>query len=251
MKILLVNDDGYSKEGITALDKALSKAGHEVWVAAPSSNRSAQSHSMSLSGVIEMTCYAQDRYHCSGSPADCILYSIKGHVFDSVPDLVISGINYGYNCSSDILYSGTCGAACEAVLQGTRGIALSQEADSEGGYEFDRIAAFVARNLDKLYSLTGDDCYLNMNFPPHFREEVEYASVGRIFYNDIPEIVEEKDGKKLLRLKAGDVRRELTSGGVKTDIEVCMEGKIALSVLKVNPEVDMSARCALKELSFS
>ena len=251
MKILLVNDDGYSKEGIKVLDRALSSAGHEVWVAAPSSNRSAQSHSMSLSGVLEMTSFAPEHYHCSGSPADCILYSLKGGLFPSLPDLVVSGINYGYNCSSDILYSGTCAAACEAVLQGTRGIALSHEADENGRYEFERVCAFFVRNLEKLYSLTGEDSYLNINFPPHFREEVGYASVGRIFYHDIPEIIDEKDGKKLLRLRPGAVKRDLTSQGIRTDIEICMEGRISISVLKVNPQVDMDVRPAVTELCLS
>ena len=80
---------------------------------------------------------------------------------------------------------------------------------------------------------------------------MEYASVGRIFYNDIPEIIDEKDGKKLLRLKPGPVRRDLTSQGIKTDIEICMEGKISLSVLKVNPHVDMDVHPAVTELCLS
>ena len=137
------------------------------------------------------------------------------------------------------------------MLQGTRGIALSHEVDENGRYEFERVCAFFVRNLEKLYSLTGEDSYLNINFPPHFREEVEYASVGRIFYHDIPEIIDEKDGKKLLRLRPGAVKRDLTSQGIKTDIEICMEGRISISVLKVNPQVDMDVRPAVTELCLS
>lgn len=40
-------------------------------------------------------------------------------------DLVISGINKGYNMGEDILYSGTDGAAFEAALRGVKAVALS------------------------------------------------------------------------------------------------------------------------------
>lgn len=248
MTILLVNDDGYTRDGIRALDRAFSEAGHEVWVVSPSSNRSAQSHAMCLSGPIRMTRYGTDRYHCSGSPTDCILYSIKGDMFPHLPDLVVSGINHGYNCSSDILYSGTCSAASEAVLQGVKAIAVSAEADADGRYEFDRVASFVCGNLDALMSLLDDECFINLNFPPHFKERVEVASLGRLYYGDVPRRSDEGDDSFTLQLVEGETKRTLASGGERTDIEVCDDGFISLSVVKVNPAVDEAAHERARKL---
>ena len=42
------------------------------------------------------------------------------------PDIVLSGINFGYNSATDIQYSGTCGAAFEAAFQGYSAIAISE-----------------------------------------------------------------------------------------------------------------------------
>ena len=221
MTILLVNDDGYTRDGIRALDRAFTQAGHEVWVVSPSSNRSAQSHAMCLSGPIRMTRYGTGRYHCSGSPTDCILYSIKGGMFPHLPDLVVSGINHGYNCS-----------------QGVKAIAVSAGPDADGRYEFDRVASFVCDNLDALVSLLDDECFLNLNFPPHFKEKVEAASLGRLYYGDVPQRSDEGEDGFTLQLVEGETKRTLASAGERTDIEVCDDGFIALSVVKVNPAVD-------------
>ena len=196
---------------------------------------------MCLSGPIRMTRYGTGRYHCSGSPTDCILYSIKGSMFPHLPDLVVSGINHGYNCSSDILYSGTCSAASEAVLQGVKAIAVSAGPDADGRYEFDRVASFVCDNLDALVSLLDDECFLNLNFPPHFKEKVEAASLGRLYYGDVPQRSDEGEDGFTLQLVEGETKRTLASAGERTDIEVCDDGFIALSVVKVNPAVDEAA----------
>ena len=44
---------------------------------------------------------------------------------DDMPDLVISGINHGFNLGSDVLYSGTVSAAMESCFYGIPGLALS------------------------------------------------------------------------------------------------------------------------------
>jgi len=45
------------------------------------------------------------------------------------PDVLLSGINYGYNAATDIQYSGTLGAAFEGAFQGYHAIAVSESAD--------------------------------------------------------------------------------------------------------------------------
>lgn len=241
MTILLVNDDGYTKEGIRALERQLAMCGHDIWVVAPSSNRSAQSHAMCLRGPVSMTRYGENHYHCSGSPTDCILYAIKGSLFPHLPDLVISGINHGYNCSSDILYSGTCSAASEAVLQGVRGIAVSAEADCNGDYDFDSVASFIADNLVRFYSLCSDTAFVNLNFPPHFSPTVVPSPLGMIYYGDRPTVVSDDGTTLVYEMKGEEVARSISGGTQKTDLEVCLEGNVSLSVILVNPAPDSIA----------
>ena len=128
-KILITNDDGISADGIIRLAKAAKEFG-EVWVVAPSHQRSAASHSISLRNSIDI--YPHDfpvegvhAYSCSGTPGDCVRVGALS-VMDEKPDVVLSGINDGYNVATDIQYSATAGAAFEAAFQGFHAIALSE-----------------------------------------------------------------------------------------------------------------------------
>ena len=47
------------------------------------------------------------------------------------PDLVLSGINWGYNLAEDVFYSGTVAAALEGAERGILSIALSQAYNNE------------------------------------------------------------------------------------------------------------------------
>lgn len=126
--ILITNDDGIDAGGIRQLAET-AKAFGEVWVVAPESQRSGKSHSVTYLEPL----YVRERpgymdgvkaYECSGVPVDCVRVGI--HLLDRKPDVVLSGINSGYNISGDIQYSGTAGAALEAAFWGIHAIALSQ-----------------------------------------------------------------------------------------------------------------------------
>ncbi len=139
MRILLVNDDGIDAPPYLALAKALSRE-HAIIPVAPSGQRSAASHSLTLTGALwahpvelfpGVTGYAVD-----GTPADCVRLAFDGLV-DGPVDLTISGPNPGWNVAFDALYSGTVAAAMEAAMHGGKSIALSMppEADPEQGVE--------------------------------------------------------------------------------------------------------------------
>lgn len=165
-KILITNDDGINADGIIRLAKAAAKYG-EVWVVAPESQRSAASHSITLRTHIDVFEYdfpidGVKAYAITGTPADCVRVGMLG-IMDSKPDIVISGINYGYNAGTDVQYSATVGAAMEAVFQGVPAIALS-----EGTSELS--AAITDKYLDELLGKYIDIPYipgklLNINFP--------------------------------------------------------------------------------------
>ena len=130
-KILITNDDGISSDGIIRLARAAKQFG-EVWVVAPDSQRSAASHSITLHSPIDIYPHpfpveGVHAFSCSGTPGDCVRVGSL-FIMSRKPDVVLSGINYGYNVASDIQYSATAGAAFEASFQGLSGIALSEEA---------------------------------------------------------------------------------------------------------------------------
>ena len=127
MKLLLVNDDGWQHEGIQTLARVLSEK-HEVVLCAPMGERSASSQSINVrSPLLVQKVTAHDLpctvYYVDGSPADCTRMALTEICPDA--DLVVTGINAGYNVSVDTRYSGTVGCAMEALLQGKPALAVS------------------------------------------------------------------------------------------------------------------------------
>lgn len=128
MNILLVNDDGISSQGLALLCRTYANHGATVFVCAPKEQQSGKGHSMTLSAPIMYDetdmAGASKAYVIHGTPCDCtrigLLALQKGKV-----DLVLSGINQGYNAGMDIFCSGTIGAAREATLHGIPAVALS------------------------------------------------------------------------------------------------------------------------------
>lgn len=124
MKILLTNDDGYNAEGIRILLKELKKYG-DVILVAPRDHMSGSSMSRAFWDHIEVIQHEENVYAVAGTPADAVTIALHG--LNIRPDVVISGINNGYNISSDTAYSGTIGAAMEAIKVGIPAIALSSD----------------------------------------------------------------------------------------------------------------------------
>lgn len=170
MKILLANDDGIEAKGIQVLYERLAKE-HEVYIIAPDSNRSAASHHITIYGGYTLKEYKKNQWAISGLPVDCVCLGTSGDLFDFKFDLVISGINKGANMGTDIIYSGTCGAARQAVLNKVPGIALSVDPfvwDDEhlNNMKYEALADFAARNLKELAALASTDVpriFVNVN----------------------------------------------------------------------------------------
>lgn len=147
MKVLLSNDDGVFAEGIRILAATLAAEGYEVCIAAPDSDRSAVSRSMTLTSPLrarEVTIpglAGVRAYAVSGMPVDCVRLAV-GNLFGR-PDLVLSGVNHGANLGTDTLYSGTVGAAHEAALLGIQAAAIS--CCSRRPQHLESAAAFGAR----------------------------------------------------------------------------------------------------------
>ena len=163
--ILITNDDGIMAEGIIRLAHAAVRFG-KVWVVAPDGQRSAASHSITLRSPVDV--YPHEfpvenvhAFSCSGTPADCV--RVGGlFIMPQKPDVVLSGINYGYNVASDIQYSATAGAAFEASFQGFLGIALSEQACDSHEVTDAYLSGVLSMLLDRSME---PGKIINVNFP--------------------------------------------------------------------------------------
>ena len=239
MRILLTNDDGYGAPGLDVLTKYLvtasERAGgaHEIVVIAPETERSGVSHAMSLRNPLKVRKLETDRYTCSGTPADCVIVAgLK--VMEGEVDLVISGINRGPNLGTDIIYSGTCGAARQAALVGIPAIAVSCARYAEP-LDYRAGAAFVANNLDKLISIWRPDSFININAPSSGDESLpaRWSIPGRNRYHDTMKSFEGAEGYLYCYLAEGRSERAFDPA---SDHHAVQDGFIALSLVNIHPE---------------
>lgn len=199
MKILLTNDDGWRASGINKLFKFLSNR-YEVTMIAPSGERSAISHSISLSKEVVFYRESDRIISVSGTPTDCVSLGIKRFLKDK-PDLVISGINHGPNMGDDITYSGTVAGAMEGCILGVPSIAMS--INSKGDFNFDVIDDYIVDIIEKFQQLSiPPKTFLNVNFPNIPSSEVKgtlVTNLGEHTYYDNIEISVD-DGEKIVYL---------------------------------------------------
>lgn len=184
MRILVANDDGIQSEGIKILAEVLSE-NHKVTIVAPDGNRSAFSHSLTISRNLtfrEVRISDRfDSYSVSGTPADCVKFAL--HYFaDEKFDMVCSGINMGNNLGSDIMYSGTVAAAVEANFLGLRSIAFSNT--GRDNFNFSANAEVIASVFDKLVNISSDKYALNVNMPNDKPKGIRFAPIGVQKYSD-------------------------------------------------------------------
>src|SRR4029077_11401766 len=83
-----------------------------------------------------------------GTPTDCVNIAVT-QVLKGLPDLVVSGINKGWNLGDDVTYSGTVAGAFEAALLGAPAIAVSLMA-TRGEYDFGPAALAAASIAEAL-----------------------------------------------------------------------------------------------------
>lgn len=249
MNILVTNDDGYGAWGITALIKSLEKK-HNVFVLAPDSNRSGNSTHISFMQDIELTKVTYNHWITPGTPADCSLVGLKSNLFDCKIDAVVSGINKGQNIGTDIIYSGTCGAAKQAVLAGVPGIAVSMQLssnsldwDDEKNWNFSVLADFVTNNLEKLISIcdvsdkgfmSKNTCsFVNINaYSLEKFKGVKFTEPCFRNYGDESYNIVQKDSKYSAVIFLGQGK---SSSRNYSDYQACEEGYISISKVFAEP----------------
>lgn len=177
MNILLTNDDGIKGVGLWALADALKFRGHEVTIAAPLNQQSGMSHALGLMREIEYKRFDNpdcEAWAFDGTPTDCVKIYLEG-MSDKKFDASISGINDGANLATDVLYSGTVGAALESFLHAIPSLAVSLNKNAE--ITFDEAAKSTVDYLEKILSVMREPFLHNLNFPKNFRtSKAEFVS---------------------------------------------------------------------------
>jgi len=175
--ILVVNDDGIDAVGIRVLTNVMRSIG-EVYVVAPSSNRSGSSHAMTLHKEICVKHIDKSKHEftCSGTPVDCVKLAFN-KILPRTPDLCVSGINHGSNHSINGLYSGTLHAAMESTIQGVSAISFSHLSYDQKK-DLTQFSAFIKRISELLINhKLPDEITLNINFPDVPYDDIRGARI--------------------------------------------------------------------------
>ncbi len=164
MKILVVNDDGYQAEGLKILIEVLKDFG-ELYVIAPKEHHSGKSNAITIQKALHTKeiklPFVKKAYYVKGFPADCA--RISSALFSDVKfDLLVSGINEGANVGSNIMHSGTIGAAVEGLHLNIPAIAVSSPVGNY--YNAKNYTKSLIKTILK-HKLESHLYVLNINFP--------------------------------------------------------------------------------------
>ena len=150
MKILVTNDDSHDSPLFEMLLDEIQALG-DVTIAVPAEEQSWTGKCISRFGQLSLekkNIADHEAYCIGGSPADCANLAIY-NLFDEKPDLVISGINIGFNCGTSYVFSsGTVGACFEANIAGVPALSISRRMSSEHYQAWNRDRALSEEDLD-------------------------------------------------------------------------------------------------------
>lgn len=243
MRILISNDDGYLAPGIHALAEALESIA-DITVVAPDRNRSASSHSLTLTRPLRVTSHANGFKSIDGTPSDCVHLAITGLMKEHHPDMVISGINDGANMGDDVLYSGTVAAATEGRFLGYPSIAVSMGSFNPQHFESAGIA--VKKLVDILKNKPmKPDTILNVNVPDLPWAEIKGFKATRLGNRHKSEdAVLDKDPRGVDIYWVGPPGPEQDCGE-GTDFYAVREGYVSVTPL----QIDLTRYDSLEDLS--
>lgn len=236
--ILLTNDDGYFRETIQILFRALGALG-TTYIVAPDREKSACSLAVTLRHPLRAQRIKPRVWAVEGTPVDCVYFALQKFL-PRRPDLVVSGMNLGPNLGQqDINYSGTVAGAIQGTFHGVPSIAVSLLPDARGRFDLKAAAAIVRRlAADVLADGLPDGTALNVNIPPAPVKGVKITRLGWKFYD--PEIIEKTDPRDApyYWIGTGTPRRV---GDAGTDVMAAPAGYISLTPL----HTDMTAHHVL------
>lgn len=191
MNIFLTNDDGFREPGLTALAHAAAKRGHHGIIAAPHVQQSARSHAFTLNYPLFVhehpavnDCFSL--YSVEGTPADCVRVGLQ-MLAGSRADIVISGMNRGWNLGIAVHYSATFSAAREGAFHHIPSVAVSAHEDATP----QMLANFAERTIIMAEKYAKQalqhNTVLNLNYPQYETDNCAkwvQAPLDTAFYTD-------------------------------------------------------------------
>ncbi|TCS80409.1 5'/3'-nucleotidase SurE [Pectinatus cerevisiiphilus] len=231
-KILLVNDDGIDAPGLHAMAENLIND-YDLRVVAPAVQQSGMSQALSAHSKIKVKKVdfglPVEAHKVYGTPADCTKLAVEVLYENDLPDMIISGINDGGNLGTDVLYSGTVGAAMEGHLHGILSIAVSRVVGSE--LSFAEVAQIFSQKLPKLRN---EKPYMyNINFPKKIADQNDifrYTKQGRRTYHNEYAIEINEQGEKCYFMNG----TPNDAGNIEgSDIWAIHKGFVSINPLKV------------------
>ncbi len=241
-RILISNDDGIDAIGIDILRNIATGLSDDVWVIAPTQNRSGASRSLTLRQDVVITKTGPQSYQCSGTPSDCIIFGMA-KILDRPPDLVLTGINHGMNVADDILYSGTVAGAMEAALLGVPAIALSQRNGREDLADYAASRLYGDKVIRQILSMgIAPRSIMNVNFPKTDPAAIKGIKPAHLDRHKLGDVVIESSSANHYRL--GPIHSDKKTG-VGSDRAVLDDGWISLTPLSM----DVTAHHILANLS--
>lgn len=245
-RILVTNDDGYRSQGIVALADALAPLG-EVTVVAPTEEASAIGHALTLRRPLRLEHIRANVHGVDGTPTDCVNIAVTQIYRGTLPDLVVSGINKGYNLGDDVTYSGTVAGALEGALLGIPGIAVSL-AYTRGEYDFShaaRAAASLAAGMFRkpLPAWT----FLNVNVPKGQPRGVRTTVQAKRNHITSVAVRHDPKGREYFWIEEG---QDEWAPHDRSDYQAVRDGFV--SVTPLHPDLTAHhALSAVEELSFA
>lgn len=234
MHILLTNDDGLRAPGLQILKRELVNCGYRLTVVAPNGQRSAASHSMTINKAL----YCRDERDeagireiaVSGTPVDCVKMAMEYFLAEDKPQLIISGINNGYNLGSDVLYSGTVSAAMEGPYYQVPALAVSMYPMDEERCA--QTARLVHELVEKVVVRGRFPGILNVNVPP--AGDISLGNVRvvpqtvQIYHNVVAE-KRDLDGSLCYHI-VGDI--DMEGAPENSDVACIRSGHVAVTPLR-------------------
>ncbi|MDC7684282.1 5'/3'-nucleotidase SurE [Asticcacaulis sp. BYS171W] len=237
MRILLTNDDGIDAYGMTVLREIAAHLSDDVWVCAPLYEQSGKGRGITLHDPIRAHRRDDKSFAVSGTPTDCVQIAVND-LLPEPPDLVLSGVNRGFNLAQDVTLSGTVAGALQGMSLGIPSIALSQcldfDIDVEAQWEASRIhgAPVISALLSKGWA---KNLIFNINFPDCDDAAVTGVEMTRQGFRDLHDLhaVKRVDprGRNYYWLDFHAHQHTLLDG---TDLKAVAENRISVTPLHLD-----------------
>ena len=225
MRILITNDDGLHASQLVPLIKWWQRHG-EVTVFVPKVEQSGKSHSFQIREPFEVKQVELEPgltvWSVDSTPADCVRIAVLG--MEMQFDLVVSGVNRGFNMGADVMYSGTVAAASEAVNLGMNALALSTNPENydHSTDALDTVWAYIQEN-----GLFRHNRLYNVNMPASPKGIRITRQGGPYYSDDFPYI-----GNDLYKPMGKPIWED--SGDETLDTDATMAGYITITPMTID-----------------